>query len=459
MQENNFEENVSRTMEDFTIKPSEAVWQKIQPQIAAKEKRRRVIVVFSILIIALLAGIIIFDALPHKESIIPEAAATNQAEQNARESATEKNKATEKNETATSSVITPSTTSGKTNPANEIALQNSSENKTANKPQKKNNHKLYKKAAVNMTTVVPEIEEVISNPPVTVEPGIAVTDPGTNKKFPSIGNGDVKEVTVAEVKKEEKKQEEKPVVLPAKNNKQENKSNRKWKLAVNFWAGYAATGQSYFSSKDDGAANYSSDGTVTNPSNGGQYNQSYTASPVKPGPAFIAGVAAVRSISSRTSLSAGINYKYFSTSMLTGQRISNGALETRQDSIGVGTSNKYNSRYHFIELPLEIQSQFLNGKLPLYVSAAFTPAILVSSNTLQLQNQTGRYYSDNSFLNKLQLGVSAGVAVNVLNKKHAPLLVGPSLYYSFTPVAGKGLYNNTHYSFLGVRVQKQLGKK
>ncbi|WP_301933197.1 hypothetical protein, partial [Ferruginibacter sp.] len=67
-------------------------------------------------------------------------------------------------------------------------------------------------------------------------------------------------------------------------------------------------------------------------------------------------------------------------------------------------------------------------------------------------------YIDNNLFHKTIIGLSAGLLLNLVNNNKAPLLLGPQFYYSVTPVAGSGLYTKTHYSFVGIKLQKILKK-
>jgi hypothetical protein len=40
-----------------------------------------------------------------------------------------------------------------------------------------------------------------------------------------------------------------------------------------------------------------------------------------------------------------------------------------------------------------------------------------------------------------------------------PLQVGPEFYYWLTGISNTGYYNGRHYTFMGVRLQKDIGKK
>ena len=98
-------------------------------------------------------------------------------------------------------------------------------------------------------------------------------------------------------------------------------------------------------------------------------------------------------------------------------------------------------------------------KHDLFFNTGLSVAQLIKTNSPQFNNTTGQYFVDNTFFNKTVAGFSAGIDINISKSATAPLLLGPSFYYSLTPMASKGLYINSRYSFLGIRLLKKFGKK
>jgi hypothetical protein len=130
---------------------------------------------------------------------------------------------------------------------------------------------------------------------------------------------------------------------------------------------------------------------------------------------------------------------------------------TARDSFAAGSLNKYHNKYHFIQLPIQIQSTIGRGnKFPLSWNAGFTLSRLISTTALQFNRQQGYYFKDNSNFNKTTIGLSAGLSVAILKNKKTQWLLGPQVYYSLTPVASSGWYDKTHYSFVGLQLQKKL---
>jgi hypothetical protein len=126
-------------------------------------------------------------------------------------------------------------------------------------------------------------------------------------------------------------------------------------------------------------------------------------------------------------------------------------------AFATGNSNSYINKYHFIEIPIDFSTQLSNFKKHnLYVTAGGTLSQLLHTNALQYNNIAGQYFIDNDYFNKTIIGLSAGISINLLKNNKAPLLLGPIVNYSITPLAAKGLYDNSRYGFLGFRLQKVL---
>src|ERR1051325_8032678 len=56
MEENKFEKQVQRKMDEFTIHPSESVWEKIEARIGKKKRADRGLIFFLLLFCVLLTG-------------------------------------------------------------------------------------------------------------------------------------------------------------------------------------------------------------------------------------------------------------------------------------------------------------------------------------------------------------------------------------------------------------------
>ena len=106
---------------------------------------------------------------------------------------------------------------------------------------------------------------------------------------------------------------------------------------------------------------------------------------------------------------------------------------------------------------MQIQSRIGKGnKFSLGWNAGFELSRLISTNALQFNRTQGYYFKDNNYFNKTTIGVSGGLSIAILKNKKTQWLIGPQVYYSLTPVASDGWYDKTHYSFVGLQLQKKL---
>jgi hypothetical protein len=99
-----------------------------------------------------------------------------------------------------------------------------------------------------------------------------------------------------------------------------------------------------------------------------------------------------------------------------------------------------------------------NSSLPIFWNAGINISQLISTNALQF-NSGGLYYSDNSFFNKTQFGLSTGISATLFAKGKRPFNLEPYFYYSATSLASKGLYNKKQFSFIGLRTEILFRKK
>ena len=226
----------------------------------------------------------------------------------------------------------------------------------------------------------------------------------------------------------------------------------KWAFGFSFTAGATSASNRYLGISNNNAY-YS-----TSPSNNSGItgsNGGYTPSVIEPGFGFAAGLSATRKLTSKSNIVIAINYKLFKTNIATGIRNSlNGVA-----FYGAGNTNTYHESFHFIEVPLAFQTNVASiKKHALYLEASISFSKLIQSNALQFDTAQGNYYFNNTLFNKITTGVSAGLYLNVSPNKKAPLLIGPQIYYSVTPIANTGLYAKKHYSFAGISFYKLLHK-
>jgi hypothetical protein len=455
MPENNFEKEVSKLMEGFTLQPSEAAWQKIEPQVTDRDTRKRGLF-FLLAIAALLLGVGVYYAgynssnrhlkgkskteifsvqqppvaLKDTGKTIAPAIKQNKLDDIANSVpnySTPQRLNTKQGKKKGEFSDTPAT-------ANSLVDDN---NKTRRKQQRKlyagNIHSTVAAATITDENVGQEnIAETTIN-----EKTIVAEAPAADSVLTAAMLHDTAVSTTTHT--------------AVKKNEAGKSKNKKWTLWAQVSGGISATGSSYLSSVPSSAYYYQS---LADASTGGSAPPNFSvhsASLMHRGASIFAGISASRAFNRRWSMVAGLQYRYLSTSM---------PVTLQNDSVMTGNAKRYKNKFHFISLPLSIQYiAGVNNKLPVYLHTGFALSMLAGTNALQFDNRNGYYYADNGMFKKMQAGIHAGASINLRHSKHRPLLVGPLIEYSLSPIADKGLYGNTHYSFIGLQLKQQLGKK
>jgi cytoskeletal protein RodZ len=193
----------------------------------------------------------------------------------------------------------------------------------------------------------------------------------------------------------------------------------------------------------------------------------YTPSTISTGIAYSGGVFVRKAFTSRLSVTAGLNYSQLNTHAQVGRRIDSAAIVNNgpggylsvERFYDANPQTEYNSKYHFIELPVSFEVRLTRKQaLPLYWNAGLALSRLISTNALHFDGTTGRYYKENGLLQKTQLVLSSGFAVTLLNKTSHPLTVGPSLRYHATTLLTSEVKPGKHLMALSLDVKVPIGK-
>ncbi|HMO62172.1 MAG TPA: outer membrane beta-barrel protein [Ferruginibacter sp.] len=452
MPENNFEKQVNALMEGFTVQPSEQPWQKIEPQITNREKRRRGIL-YLCLLLTLLTGWGIYSSInTTTENALAESHTTPAKKTTVEPVNTQKltNPAVQpKIPAVVPAAQIPITKNIIQQPATAPAA-----NSTVQQQPYKNGStakRIQRSSTTTTSVVTASIDELIETGQ-AVQP-VAIDDTEANgfalSEKALLHPADTTLATDTACLES--------AVVKAKTDTAGSitsttiRQTKGWTFWAQVAGGVGATGTGYQSQLPASGYYF---GSLSNEvsQGGGPFNSAIrSASLIRRGASFSAGIHAQNTLSSRWAISTGMQYRYLSTAI---------AVNKRNDSIVAGNTGTYNNAYHFVMVPVTLQlTAGFNHKLPLYLQAGVHVGLLVGTNALQFDNRTGNYYADNDIFNTMQAGIHAAAAINLRNKKHLPLLIGPVLEYSLTPVAAKGFYGNTHYSFIGLQVKQQLGKK
>ncbi len=228
----------------------------------------------------------------------------------------------------------------------------------------------------------------------------------------------------------------------SKNSKPASIISRKWKAGFSFTLNKAFLGDGVDLGLKD--QNFTSDLVASAPESFPGLNTSRPATGPPASPVnsigFNAGIILQKEISSKTSFTTGLGYKYYSNAVLIGDQLPSGNYKS------AGYLNSYRNNFHFIELPAIIQFRINKSrKFPLKLSTGFILSQLIASDAVQYKS--GFYEVDNSLFNKTQFGFSAGFSATFFKK----LSIGPMYNYGLNPLAKDGLYGKKHLNFLGIK--------
>jgi hypothetical protein len=486
-------------MQELKFKPSEKVWLRVEERIRKKNKRRVFIIIF------LLAGLALLGYWQRSNLF---------GEKNTEIVTTEKQKEDDSKpteETSNPSTTKQNTEATKKDESKQEETKNTSDKTVKNKSTvdkpvidkkdavvSKNEINRKKDKIKDEIEVNPTIEKTKIKDEAIV--AVDVTLPNSNKNSPVVVDAqpkdtpvvktnpemiikqdDVKQTDVKPVENkidsaksgiiEQKKNDTKktdtvlkaePVNEPSVAIAKKDSSEKKWKWGLHFTPGISSLNDnsiSFGELKFADALNYQ------NPvgSGTGAAPQRQRPSDVKPDFAFQVGAFAQRRLSSRTSLSVGLQYGYYSNrlgigyrrdSLLNNSQLSNMFDGNREHVYNAGGDTvKYTNRYHFIELPLRFQWQLNKNKTnPFVWSTGFTIGQLIASNAIMYDTAfNGIYYRNKSQLNKTQFSLSTSFSWTIANGKRTQWSLGPVANIHLNRLIDNPFENKKYLFFVGLR--------
>jgi hypothetical protein len=481
MQENNFEKQVQQKMDDLMLSPSGEVWKKLQLELEKKRDKKRGWFFFILIVICLAGGGSIWlsqhqttttndkNDMIHNSTAFNDSLAISKSQpginkiNNRINTQSESEKLIHQNKVDAKPVV-----SNKTEPSlvsktlltkefNAKPVSGTENIERINKHQKFS-RKAAAKTTINVTNA--EIEIVLSEDfPIEIQ-----------KEFASFSLLEIenrKDISPSiNITKDLKKglplfngkADAQDLISKEKSGKSSSGKNKNLSFLISFGIGQSATASNYLGatanrSYYDLASSIGTSGGIPGTGN----LRSNIPSSIKPATGFYVGFFGAKKITQKSSLQIGLQYQLTTTSIGVGQAI---VAADGSKAFATGNSNSYSNKYHFIQIPIEFSSQLSHFKKHnLYFNAGVSLSQLLHTNALQFNNTASQYFISNDYFNKTIVGLSAGFSINILKDNEAPLLLGPSFSYSLTPLAGKGLYDNSHYGFLGIRLLKVLKNK
>jgi len=508
MPENEFEKKVSSEMQDLRFKPSDNVWLRVEERIKKKKKRRVFVVIFFLAGLALLGywqRTNLFGE--QKKGIVKTTPKDSSGEKQKEENSQPTNEinnssALKQNKETTKPEETKNTTGTATD--NDLTDDRSvvdkkdiavSQNEIS-KPRKSKEGTNEKTASVKTKKdQKPEASIAIISANSKTKNGVVdntskdlKTNPETNEKQKEINQTEAKPVeskidSAKSVTGEQEKNaipkgdtllKADPTKYPAPQIVKKDLSEKKWKWGFHITPGISSLNDNDISF---GGANFANDLNYQSPTTG-----SGSAAPppvrqkpsdVKAGFALQVGAFAQRRLSSRTSLSVGLQYGYYSNVLHVGNRrdslmgnanaLFSGLLDRNANQVynaGSGTT-KHTNHYHFIEIPFLFQWQLNKNKTkPFTWSMGFTVGQLIASNAIMYDTAfNGIYYENKSQLNKTQFSLSTGFSWAIANNKKMQLNVGPVANLHLTRLIDNPFENKSYLFFVGLRAGVLLNSK
>lgn len=315
----------------------------------------------------------------------------------------------------------------------------STENKTQNPVEESNSLSIAPGKVTHDISLKNSPKERLQNNPQGRKPSLKISD------FPI---GTVNSASLSSFKK--------PAQLANKKS-QVNKIN-KWSYGISAFAGVTAVNEGHILNFNNAQVEDVSAVPDFAP------RQPYKPSSISPGFSFSAGAFVKRELSTRFSLSLGINYLQLNTRNKVGsevngsQIVNNGArgymMVANYFTVEQDKPSDYRNRYHFIELPVELHTKLNKSKkLPIHLNTGIAVSQLIKSNSLHFDGTTGIYYRNDKLLNQTQVAARTGISVGVLNKTTRPLWIGPSAKYNISTILQKDVAARKNFMSFGIDVK------
>jgi Outer membrane protein beta-barrel domain len=186
---------------------------------------------------------------------------------------------------------------------------------------------------------------------------------------------------------------------------------------------------------------------------------------IQPDLSIYAGVFAQKPLSSRWSVSVGLNMHYYSSRIRVGQQVNYyvpatsslisvpAALSAIQPypSYSTGDDQAFINRYYYLEVPASVEWRINRSRvLPLFWRGGVVLSELMGSNALYYNNQSGVYLKDNGVINHTQLSFSSGLMAALPFRK-IRIQAGPEFQYGVTNLL-KTASGSGHLFYGGMRL-------
>lgn len=510
MPENEFEKQVQQIFGDMRLKPSEAVWSKVQERVTREKKRRRMLVWLPAALLLLGGGM--YWALhtnsslqknKHEAAVVAntgnnsEAVGSNNAPPQA--DAPEKNSGNSPSQAAPGAALpnenskskpdeTPVSTGEAESPSTAGAQQPL--NKSIGSVSANNGGRLtdgeeagtpLKNKPAQKNTASDNVNTNIIN---AGDQETATANNTNESLLPVLGTYQhvdgyegLKDIAGEKELKHFDAKNNKPVIKLAK--------RKSWEWGVTGQAGVSMVGKGLSTVFKNGlfekaeTLDYAQNISLSAPRNdflGGQSQGNLVAaapapaSAVKIGMAWNAGAFGKWHVREKLALTFGAEYNLFTTNRQVGNIVDPQYYSINNSNVSPDANARftayytgsdgvnYTNRYHFVQVPVGIQWQLNKGiKVPpIQLDAGLVFAYLVNTNAVHYKG--GVYYEDKSLFNKFQTGLYTGFSVKLFQHTQRPLYVGPTVQYNLSGVGKPSSGIKQNFVYGGLKVQWVLFK-
>jgi Outer membrane protein beta-barrel domain len=191
------------------------------------------------------------------------------------------------------------------------------------------------------------------------------------------------------------------------------------------------------------------------------------------------GLTAEKQVSARSRVQLGLNYlmlknKYrtggaidsverlFITNPVTGpygNLLSYNTVEVTR-SYAAGNSNIYSGTYHWLELPVSFHTRITRiGKTGLFGYAGASYSVLLKSNALVYDETQHIYVSGESLFRRSQFSALAGIALRAGEQGPRPFSVGPFVRYGLSSTTSDYLSDRKSLLYFGLKLDWMLWRR
>ncbi|MEO8412452.1 MAG: outer membrane beta-barrel protein [Ginsengibacter sp.] len=447
MEENKFEKQVKRKMDELKLQPSEELWSIIANRIEKKKRPGWGFLFLFLLLCAFLSGGYFIWHRGHVPASKEKYVSKINAHENNIKAKIDKNKNVAKD------VISDSSHRNK-DKANNLITNKNVKVKILQRNKIINASKIVSRVNSRQKTSIVSTEPEEGNiqkkknvnQPIPKPPGISLPNETGSKQEVPIG-AKINNDSLAKPGVSNNNEPDTVKLLSQKKAGSKQSRKDKWYTGVLISGGISSTGNSFLSQDKSAYSSYP-----------GNLNSgpgiTFQASEARAGFGMIVGVFEEKGINPKTKISFGVNYTSFATTSNIGKINDTTGLYNSRNPV-----NNFTAHYHFIELPIMLTVQIGRGKnMPFFWQGGVSVSGLLHTNALQFNPGTGYYYRDNSIFNKMQIGLRTSLSVELFSKQKHSILIGPYVSYDASRIANDGLYNKKHFVYTGVRAAIILGK-